>query len=51
VKKNDTIINIAEKFKMNWKFLAKINKLTPPFVIKEDQTILVKNSKLSKQKA
>lgn len=45
VQENDTLTNIAEKQKVNWKKIAKLNKLHPPYELKKDQTILVPKSK------
>ena len=45
VQENDTLTNIAEKENINWKKIAKLNKLHPPYELKKGQTILVPKSK------
>ncbi len=37
----ETIESIAQKFGMNWKKLAKINRLKPPYTLKKGQKIFV----------
>lgn len=41
VETGETIEGIASKFGMNWKKLAKINKLKPPYTLKEGQKIYI----------
>jgi hypothetical protein len=42
VSDNDNVHTVAEKFKMHWKKLAKINKLKAPYILESGKTILVK---------
>ena len=39
VKKGDTITHLATEFGLSWKFLAKANKIGPPFVLEVGQVI------------
>lgn len=48
VDKNESLEDIAKKFGMHWKKLAKINKLRAPYALKPDQKILVHESKIHK---
>lgn len=41
VKAGETIESIASQFGMNWRKLAKINKLKPPFILKTRQKIYI----------
>ncbi|MBD3269974.1 LysM peptidoglycan-binding domain-containing protein [Candidatus Peregrinibacteria bacterium] len=50
VKDNENIYQIAEKFKMNWKKLAKINKLKAPYIMEAGKHILVKDQNAKKSK-
>ncbi len=42
VREGDDIESIAKEFKINWKDIAKYNKLTPPYSLKKGQIILLK---------
>lgn len=42
VQEGETIMSISEKFLMNWKKLAKINKIKPPYELKAGNSILVR---------
>ncbi len=48
VEGNETLIEIAEKHQMNWKKLARINSLRPPYSLKPNQKLLVHVSKKNK---
>jgi len=41
VKEGETIEDIAQKFNMNWRRLAKLNHLSPPYILKPSQKISV----------
>lgn len=41
VSSGDTVETIAAKFGMNWKKLTKINKLKPPYTLKQGEKIMV----------
>lgn len=41
VKGNDTLLSIAKDQKVSWKLLAKINRIKPPYELKDGQTILI----------
>jgi nucleoid-associated protein YgaU len=45
VKKNQTIMDIAEKYGVSWKKLARINNLKPPYALKERETLFVPKKK------
>ncbi len=49
IKEGDNINNLAEKYQIKWKVLAKTNKLKPPYTLKTGQTILVPS--LNKEEA
>ncbi len=46
IKEGDTLINIAQAYKINWKKLAKINNLQPPYSLAPGSSILVPQPKL-----
>lgn len=48
VEGNETLTEIAQKHQMNWKKLARINKLHPPYSLKPNQKLLVHVSKKNK---
>lgn len=41
VQKSDTIQSLADKSQVSWQELAKLNKLSAPYLLKEDQEILL----------
>jgi len=41
VQENETLITIAKKYNVKWKRLAKINKIKPPYTLKEGKKIQV----------
>lgn len=41
VKQGDTIVSLADKYGIKWKFLAKVNKLDSPYIISKGDEILV----------
>lgn len=41
VKKNQTIMDIAKKYNVSWKKLARINNLKPPYTLKQRETIFI----------
>lgn len=41
VKKDESIVDIANKFHVKWNKLSKVNKLNPPYTLKEGDKILV----------
>ena len=41
VRKGNTIKNLADKFKVSWKILAKVNKLKPPYELESGKKIKV----------
>lgn len=45
VLEGDTVNSISEKFQMNWKKLAKVNKIKPPYELKVGNQILVRPPK------
>jgi hypothetical protein len=47
---NDNVHSVAQKFKMHWKKLAKINKLKAPYILESGKTILVKKPDEKKSK-
>lgn len=48
VAKNDTVVKLAQKHKVDWKILAKTNKMKEPFHLAEGQMILVPPSPQAK---
>ena len=46
----ETILSISEKFKMNWRILARVNKLKAPYHLDEGEKILVPNLNDKKKK-
>ncbi len=45
VQENDTITNIADTKKVNWKKIAQLNKLHPPYELKKGESILIPKPK------
>jgi nucleoid-associated protein YgaU len=45
VKKNQTIMDIAEKYGVSWKKLARINNLKPPYTLKQEEIIFIPKKK------
>lgn len=45
VKRGDTLTKIADKHDINWKDLAKFNKIKAPYVINDNDTLLIPNKK------
>lgn len=41
IEENDDINTLADKFNISWKLLAKVNKLNPPYVLKQGKNIKV----------
>lgn len=50
VGENETIQTLSNQFKINWKVLAKTNKLKAPFMLEKGQVIKVPNIGLANQK-
>lgn len=48
IKEDETIINIAEKYKVDWEKIVKINKLSPPYTLTTDETLLIPLKKKQK---
>lgn len=46
VQKGENLLMIANKFKKNWRVIAKINKLKPPYAVKEGQILLIPHKRL-----
>ena len=49
VKEQDNLISIAKEHNLNWKYLAKINQLKAPYIIKTNTEILIPKNKNDKQ--
>ena len=49
-KKSDDINSLAEKFDVNWKILAKVNKLKAPYIIKSGDILKVPQKKARSSK-
>lgn len=45
IQPGDNLVNLAEKLAVNWEKIAKINKMKPPYQIKEGQIITVIDKK------
>ena len=50
VQPHENLHTIAEKYKVSWKLLARINKLKPPYQLKPGQSIVVTLAKTDKPK-
>ncbi len=48
VQSNETLEEIAEKQKVPWKILARINKIKPPYSIRENQTLKIPKNESQK---
>ncbi len=45
VKENDNLIDIAKKHQTKWQLIAKLNKISPPFILKTKQKIKIPQNK------
>jgi LysM repeat protein len=49
IKKGETLNSIAKIYKIDWKLLAKINNINPPFEVKAGQIIFIPTYYLNKK--
>lgn len=45
VKENENLMDIANKYSTNWKIIAKLNKITPPYILKVKQKLKIPQNK------